>query len=93
MCVCVYNLISQSGGSRKLWTSGSFLGVQSAPRWCATGNPINVTAFNWGRTAGTPPSTDVNKYLTVISMQASPAPYLLNVLATITDVFALCEEY
>jgi hypothetical protein len=87
---CVYNLIS--GGTGKFWTSGSFLGAESVPRWCATGDPINVTSFNWGPTAGTPPSTDVTKYMTVIAM-ASP-PYLLNALASFgTNVFAICEEY
>jgi hypothetical protein len=87
-----YDFVS-GGGGFKLWTSGSFLGAQSAPRWCATGDPINVTAFKWGPTAGTLPSTDVTKYLTVVAM-ASPANYLLNVLDTQKDsTYALCEEY
>jgi len=75
-----------------LWTSGSLLGAQSAPRWCATGAPIDVPALRW--TPGTTgPSTDINQYLIVIAME-TPADYLQNVLNTqqyATEPF--CEEY
>jgi hypothetical protein len=100
LCVRANNVVSKisnyfSGNVRpfKLWTSGSFLGAQSVPRWCATGDPINVTAFKWGPSAGTLPSTDVTKYLTVISMDTS-ADYLVNVVDTLKDkTYPLCEEY
>jgi hypothetical protein len=68
--------------------------VQRAPQGgvLLASNPINVTAFNWGPTAGTPPSTDVTKYMAVIAMMSPP--YLLNIVATSYDnVFGLCEEY
>jgi hypothetical protein len=86
----LHNLFS--GGTVKFWTSASFLGAESIPRWCATGNPINASFFNWGPNAGTPPSTDVTKYMAVIAMMSPP--YLLNIEATFYDnVFSLCEEY
>jgi hypothetical protein len=88
----IFNLFS-GASSYRLWTSGSFLGAQSVPRWCATGDPMNVTAFKWGTSAAAVPSTDVTKYLTGIVMD-SQAPYLLNILATDSNnIYALCEEY
>jgi len=76
----------------KMRTSGSFLGARSAPIWCATGAPINVTAFKWPpNSAG--PSNNANQYMLAIALE-SPANYLVNAEEGFYwNTFPLCEEY
>jgi hypothetical protein len=80
--------------NQHVWTSGSSLGVQSAPRWCSTGEAINTSLFKWNAALGPVPSTDVNKYLLAVYIGYTPAEsYMANLINTTAYSFPLCEEY
>lgn len=79
--------------NRYLWTSGSSMGVQSAPRWCSTGQAVNISLFKWN-VLDPSPSTDVNEYVLAmyIGMTVSDSS-LKNFINTTVQSFPLCEEY
>lgn len=80
---------------RSIWTSGSSLGAQSAPRWCSTGEEVNITEHRWQSSTGTVPSTDVNKYVIVFYADDPASPdssYLKNVPEELTQAYPLCED-